>query len=67
MYIVYTIKTGASNGYIKIIRGVRKGRWRRFLPQISFSLHLESLPRRLAGNWENSDVIIKEIPKYLQR
>ena len=47
--------------------GGREGRWRRFRAQISFSLPLESLPRRLAGNWENSGVIMKETPNYLQR
>ena len=45
----------------------REGRWRRFRAQISFSLPLESLPRRLAGNCENSGVIMKETPNYLQR
>ena len=28
--------------------------------------NLENLPRKLAGNWENSGVIMKEIPNYLK-
>ena len=63
--------TNPSHDFGVVLRkgrvGGREGRWRRFRAQISFSLPLESLPRRLAGNWENSGVIMKETPNYLQR
>ena len=64
--------TNPSHDFRVVLRkggggGGREGRWRRFRAQISFSLPLESLPRRLAGNWENSGVIMKETPNYLQR